>query len=111
MCLGSWCPGGIAGVGDVSHLSPLVEHPFPPFQKGRRGSRSSVAEKGRRGWDGEQAPRTYALDLHLGFGLQFSWTQSPFAHHLARPQCSRMGREAREGVLFEAWLSGEQSSR
>lgn len=38
---------------------------MPPFQKGGLESLSSVAEQGRRGWDGEQAPCTSALGLRL----------------------------------------------
>ena len=87
----------------------MLKHPLPPFQKDRQGSLSAMAEQGRRGWNGEQAPWTYILDLSLGFGSQLGWIQSSFAHHFARPQCSRLGREAAR-VCCEVWLGGEQDT-
>lgn len=54
--------------------------------EGRQGLPGSIAERGRRGRDGEQAPSVYTLGLSVGLGLslQLSWIRSSFAHHFAR---------------------------
>lgn len=93
---GPLVPRGNAG---VRVLSVPVLFGGCPFQKGRQGLPSSIAEQGRRGWHDEQAPSIYTLGLNLGLSLQLSWIRSSFAHHFARAGSGRKACSVRSGQV------------